>query len=83
MKVLFFARLREQFGSDFLELPDADCPGNVAELRRVVIAASQDEMAESMRDPNVFCAVNRKVVDEQHPLSSSDEIAFFPPMTGG
>jgi len=83
MKVMFFARLREQLGSDWLELPDGDCPKDVGALREAVIEQSQAEFAEAMRDPNVFCAVNRKVVNEQHPLCSSDEIAFFPPMTGG
>jgi molybdopterin converting factor subunit 1 len=83
MKVRLFARLRELHGAECLELPDSDCPEDVAALRVLMRSAAAPELADALADPNVFCAVNQKVVTEEHPLSSSDEIAFFPPMTGG
>lgn len=33
--------------------------------------------------PKVLVAVNQTVVDRSHPLNDNDEVAFFPPMTGG
>ena len=33
--------------------------------------------------PNVIHAVNQRVVMIEEPLHDGDEIAFFPPMTGG
>ena len=83
MKVLFFARLRELLGSDSLEIADADCPADVAALRQLVCSRVDAELAEAMEDPNVFCAVNQRVVDEDFALAPDQEIAFFPPMTGG
>ncbi|WP_439101455.1 MoaD/ThiS family protein [Congregibacter sp.] len=83
MKILFFARLKEQLGEDCVEIADGDCPGDVAGLRQLLQLSVNQELAESLADPNVFCAVNQKVVGEEHPLVSSDEVAFFPPMTGG
>lgn len=83
MKVMFFARLREALGSDSVEIADADCPKDVGALRAKLRLSVNSELAESLGDLNVFCAVNQKVVGEDHPLSSSDEVAFFPPMTGG
>jgi molybdopterin converting factor subunit 1 len=83
MKVLLFARLRELQGASFLELPDEVCPANVAALRASICASATPELAEALRDPNVFCAINQKVVTEMQPVRPGDEIAFFPPMTGG
>lgn len=83
MKILFFARLRELLGSDCFEIADADCPADVAALRAMLRLSVNAQLAESLADPNVFCAVNQKVAGEDQPLKSSDEVAFFPPMTGG
>lgn len=83
MKVMFFARLRELLGDDSLEIDDKDCPADVAALRTLLRQSVKAELAESLSDPNVLCAVNQKVVNDEHTLASSDEVAFFPPMTGG
>lgn len=92
MNVLFFARLREALGADSLELADAALPKTVAELRNAVIERAQTaaidarqlpEFVQAMRDPNVLCAVNRRVAHEQQRIGASDEIAFYPPVTGG
>ena len=83
MKVFMFARLREMLGEECVELSDQDCPASVGELRALLCRQVDAELAEALTDPNVFCAVNQRVVDEEHPLSAADEVAFFPPMTGG
>ena len=83
MKILFFARLREAFGSDSLELDAGAVPATVGELRALLIARAEGDFAEAIGDPNVFCAVNQRVVDDSTAISGADEIAFFPPMTGG
>jgi len=87
LKVLFFARLREALGQDTLEIADADLPPTVGALRALVIAyargQSREEFGEAMEDANVFCAVNRKVVDDNHAVAVGDEVAFYPPVTGG
>lgn len=83
MKVLVFAQLRELLGSNSIELPDGDCPANVAALRLLLAEHVGGAFAEALADPNVFCAVDQRVVDDEHSLSPTQEIAFFPPMTGG
>lgn len=80
---MFFARLREALGSDSFEIADADCPKDVGALRAMLRLSVSSDLAASLADPNVFCAVNQKVVGEDQPLTSADEVAFFPPMTGG
>jgi molybdopterin converting factor subunit 1 len=83
MKVLFFARLRELNGGDGCEIDDADCPATVAELRALLRGRLAADIAAQLGDPNVFCAVNQRVADEDQAITPADEIAFFPPMTGG
>jgi sulfur-carrier protein len=40
--------------------------------------------AEAFRDTRAIrCAVNQDYVDPDQPVSAGDEVAFFPPVTGG
>lgn len=80
INVLFFAQIRELIGCDRLTLP-ADV-ATVAELRRT-LAARGDRWALALEDEKVLTAVNQSLVDMQHPLRAGDEVAFFPPVTGG
>lgn len=80
INVLFFAQIRELIGCDRLTLP-ADV-ATVAELRRT-LAARGDRWALALEDEKVLTAVNQSLVDRQHPLRAGDEVAFFPPVTGG
>ena len=78
-----FARLREALGAPAIELPEGAQPATVAELRDWLSTQSPDEFATAIADPNVICAVNQRVSGPNEPLSPGDEVAFFPPVTGG
>ena len=39
--------------------------------------------AEALDKPDLRCARNQQVADLQAPLEDGDEVAFFPPVTGG
>ncbi len=83
IKVLFFAALREQLGvaSEDIELPAG--VGTVAALRSHLAhrgGAWEDALAEKK---NVRAAVNQDMAKPGAPIRSGDEIAFFPPVTGG
>ncbi len=83
MKIRFFANLRELLGSEELEFGDEHFPRTVAELRVLLRDAGDAEFSEAMADPNVLCAVNQRVAEESLRIEAGDEVAFFPPMTGG
>jgi molybdopterin converting factor small subunit len=83
MKIQLFAFLRESFGREIVELPDERLPLSVAELRGLVGEAGDDAFGELMADPNVLCAVNQRVASDDAAVNAGDEVAFFPPMTGG
>jgi len=82
MKVLFFGSLREQLGTSELEtaLPDdVDTVGRLLEN----LQAQGDEWKLALGTGNVLFAVNQDMVDEDMAISDSDEVALFPPVTGG
>lgn len=83
LDVQFFARLRELHGASALQLPDEQCPATVGDLRALVQSRVSPALAEALAAPNVLCAVNQQLVDDAVAVVASDEIAFFPPVTGG
>lgn len=80
IKILFFAQTRELVGTDRLEL-EAEYP-DVAALR-TALSERGDKWSLAMEDGKLLTAVNQTLVAQQHLLSDGDEVAFFPPVTGG
>jgi molybdopterin synthase sulfur carrier subunit len=83
VKVLFFANLREQIGTgvEVVDLPDS--ASTVAGLRQHLMrrgGAWQDVLGDTKV---VRVAVNQDMAAANAPLNHGDEIAFFPPVTGG
>jgi molybdopterin synthase sulfur carrier subunit len=82
MNVLYFASLRETLGcaQEHLSLPPGvRCVDDLRAwlaLRGGVWRALQDRA-------DLRTAVNQALVDGACPLAESDEVAFFPPVTGG
>lgn len=82
LRVLFFARIREQLECDSLELPWSGAGATVAS----VLAALKQrgpQWQSTLGQPNLVVAVNQRVADTATGLSAGDEVAFFPPVTGG
>jgi molybdopterin synthase sulfur carrier subunit len=83
VKVLFFAALREQLGTsgEEIELP-ADV-GTVAGLR-AHLKARGGAFEKAFSDKAlVRMAVNQNMVSPAARINTGDEVAFFPPVTGG
>jgi sulfur-carrier protein len=80
VKILYFASLREAFGTadETLDLPaGVDTVGGLRDW-----LAGQGKAA-LMRTKNLRCAVNQDMARLDAPVRDGDEIAFFPPVTGG
>lgn len=75
IKVRYFASLREEMGRDRDSLDARRC-ATVAEAWAVVSGGRP--MPE-----NLLSAVNLEYVSESHVVKDGDEVAFFPPVTGG
>ena len=76
INVLSFASLRERFGQGTVEL-DLITATSAGRLWQLLSATKQ-------RLPGrVHCAVNQQFADHEVMLRDGDEVAFFPPVTGG
>ena len=83
MKVLYFAWLRQRIG---IASEEFDLPGNVHNIDDLVswLAAKGPGYAKGFAEPQVIrAAVNFEYVLFDHKLTNTDEVAFFPPVTGG
>jgi molybdopterin synthase sulfur carrier subunit len=80
VQVLYFASLREAFGTaaERVELP-ADV-NSVGTLRDWLVAQGRAELASAK---NLRSAVNQDMANAATPVRDGDEVAFFPPVTGG
>lgn len=82
VKVLFFARLREQLGSAGEEVELASGVTTVAQLR-AQLASRNAVWREALENRNLRIAVNQDMAQADTMLKAGDEVAFFPPVTGG
>lgn len=80
INVLFFAQVRELVGTDHLQLPAEYA--SVEDLRNA-LALRGDRWALALEPGKLLSAVNQTLVAPEHPLRAGDEVAFFPPVTGG
>lgn len=81
--ILYFARLRESLGksSEQLELPAGI--RDISALRQWLAQRGGAWADELGAGKNVRAAVNQTMARGDEPVKSGDEIAFFPPVTGG
>lgn len=82
-KVLFFASLAEAVDTraEEIELP-ADC-GTGADLVALLRARGEPWDSALGGDTPVLIAINQEMTDIGSSIANHDEIAFFPPVTGG
>jgi molybdopterin synthase sulfur carrier subunit len=83
LKLVYLARLRDALGSSGEEVP---LPSGVADVDAVRGWLRQRDGAwatELAPGRAVRVAVNHEMVEGAHPVRDGDEVAFFPPVTGG
>ena len=83
LEILFFASIRERLGVQRLSLPIPAGAVTVQSFRQSLIDNHNQDWAEVLLADNVITAVNQQVVAADHQLHEGDELAFFPPVTGG
>ena len=83
VKVLFFAGLREQLGiaGEEIELPAGVT--TVAALRSFLAAKGNSWKSALSEGKLIRMAVNQDMVQQSAAIKAGDEVAFFPPVTGG
>ncbi len=83
MRVLYFAWVRQKVGMAEEEISP---PPEVRDVAGLVtwLAGRGPGHAAAFADPRqVRAAVNQDFAPPDHPVGQGDEVAFFPPVTGG
>jgi len=83
LKILYFAWLKEKTGISEEDYPLPDDVHDVAQLI-AALKIRNDGFADAFANSDmVRVAVNQEHVGYDCALSNGDEVAFFPPVTGG
>jgi len=83
VRVLYFASVREKLGRDAEEL---ELPADVSTIAglRTHLRARGGAWAEALADNRLLrTAVNQDMAQPAAAIKPGDEVAFFPPVTGG
>jgi sulfur-carrier protein len=81
--VLYFARLREALGTASERVELTGDARSLDALRALLVARGGAWAQELAPGRPVRAAVNQAMVHGDAPLTDGDEVAFFPPVTGG
>lgn len=80
IKVLFFAQVRELVATDMLEI---DPTFNTAEELREHLSQQGKKWQLALEKGKLLVAINQTICPFETAIKDGDEVAFFPPVTGG
>jgi molybdopterin synthase sulfur carrier subunit len=83
MKLRYFAWLRQKIGRSEETLQPPASVTNVAELLSWLEMLGPGYQAALADRKSIRVAVNQDYVGASHPVRPGDEVALFPPVTGG
>ncbi|MEY8215048.1 MAG: molybdopterin converting factor subunit 1 [Colwellia sp.] len=81
IKVVFFATLREQLDCSELSISNENL-ATVGDLK-TELANKNEQWQQVFTNSSLLAAVNHDMVNNEALIKSGDEVAFFPPVTGG
>jgi molybdopterin synthase sulfur carrier subunit len=81
--VLYFARLREALGTSSEQIALPPAVSDLDGLRALLAARGGTWSEELALNRRIRAAVNQSMAAGDTAISDGDEIAFFPPVTGG
>lgn len=80
IKVLFFAALREQLANEEISIT-SEKVSTIEDIIEHLVSLHPEWKTAFSR--SLLYAVNQEMVSKSHPVKAGDEVAFFPPVTGG
>ena len=83
MRILYFAWLRQKIGAGEEAVAPPPAVKTVAALVEWLKAKSPGHAAAFANVKAVRVAINQEFAEWNAPIGAGDEIAFFPPVTGG
>ena len=82
MKILYFANIRQTIGK-IEEQIDIDKTYTVEEIIKILVKKNEKYKKAFSNIDNIKCSVNLNFVKLNAKVKNTDELAFFPPVTGG
>jgi molybdopterin synthase sulfur carrier subunit len=83
MKIIYFSWLKETLGTSEENVKPPASIKNIDNLIKWLSAKSIKHKKVFLKSKNIRCAINRQIVNKNSKIKNKDEIAFFPPFTGG
>ena len=81
-RVVFFANIREEIECGQIDMKLA-APVNLSQLINLLVKEGGEHWLPALTAENVRVAVNQELIVGEVTVGDTDEIAFFPPVTGG
>jgi len=78
MRILYFASLKENLNTSDENI-NFSSPVTISFIKEELI----NKYGEQYFPKNLLCAVNHEIASEDTIVNNEDEVAFFPPVTGG
>ena len=83
MKIIYFSWLKEVLGFPEEKVTPPTNIKNVESLMKCLSKKSLKHKKIFLNTKNIRFAINHKIVNKKSKVKRKDEIAFFPPFTGG
>ena len=81
--IKYFARLSESLGMKSEEIEFNQASNSVESLMQSLVTRGEPWTTEFSTENKILVAVNHELSNRQATLKQDDEVAFFPPVTGG
>ena len=81
MKLKYFAWIKDITGKDH-EYINENFPDNISELKKI-LNTSYPDLEKHLSKDVLRYAINMEYISKDQKLNSTDEIAIFPPVSGG
>jgi len=82
VRLCYFASLRETLGTGDEQL---ELPNDINDLTGLThwLQSRDATWRQALADTRLHVAINQQIVSTNAPVSDGDEVAWFPPVTGG